>query len=179
MSRIGRAPIQIPAGVTVTRNGDTFTVKGPKGELTRTIDKLITSEIKDGYLVFSRPNEEKESKAKHGLYRALVNNMVVGVTKGFEKSLIINGVGYRAAVAGDKLTLNIGYSRPVEVIAPKGIKFDCPTTTEIVVSGIDKELVGQVAADIKAKRVVEPYHAYGVRYKTETVVLKEITKGGK
>ena len=118
-------------------------------------------------------------QAKHGLYRALVANMVKGVSEGFSRNLIINGVGYKAAVQGDKLVLNIGYSHPVEVVAPAGIKFECPSQTEIVVSGFDKELVGQTAANIKAKRPVEPYHAYGVRYKEEVVVLKEGKKAGK
>ena len=122
---------------------------------------------------------KSDVQAKHGLYRALVANMVKGVSEGFTRNLIINGVGYKAAVQGNKLVLNIGYSHPIEVVAPEGITFACPTQTEITVSGIDKELVGQTAANIKAKRPVEPYHAYGVRYKEETVIMKEGKKAGK
>lgn len=179
MSRIGRAPIAIPAGVTISQQGSVVTVKGPKGALARDIGKEINYKIENDVLTFSRPDDLKETRAKHGLYRALVQNMVTGVTQGFSKALIINGIGYKAQVSGSKLVLNIGYSHPVEVIAPQGIKFECPTITEIIVSGIDKEQVGQVAADIKAKRVVEPYHSYGIRYKTDVVVIKEGKKAGK
>ncbi len=179
MSRIGRAPIHIPAGVTVSQEGSVITVKGPKGTLTRDIGKEITYKMENNTITFSRPDDLKETRAKHGLYRALVNNMIIGVTQGFSKALIINGIGYKAAVNGNKLVLNLGYSHPVEITAPHGIKFECPTITDIVVSGIDKEEVGQVAADIKAKRVVEPYHSYGVRYKTDIVVIKEGKKAGK
>lgn len=179
MSRIGRAPIHIPAGVQVALKENILTVKGPKGELSRDIGKDITHKLENNTLTFSRSSDDKEMRAKHGLYRALVNNMVVGVTQGFSKALIINGIGYKAQVTGSKLVLNIGFSHPVEIVAPEGIKFECPTITEIIVSGIDKEKVGQVAADIKAKRVVEPYHSYGVRYKTDIVVIKEGKKAGK
>lgn len=180
MSRIGKKPIIIPADVTVTVEGSTFTVKGPKGTLVRTIDSVIGYDLNGNVLTFNCPeNADGSVQAKHGLYRALVANMVKGVSEGFERRLIINGVGYKAAVSGNKLILNIGYSHPVEVVAPDGIKFECPTQTEIVVSGYDKELVGQTAANIKAKRPVEPYHAYGVRYKEEVVILKEGKKAGK
>ena len=180
MSRIGKKHIDLPAGVTVTNDNGTITVKGPKGTLSRTIDPAIGCEINGSVINMTCPeNASNEVHAKHGLYRALVANMVKGVSDGFERRLIINGVGYKAAVAGDKLVLNIGYSHPVEVVAPSGIKFDCPTQTEIVVMGFDKELVGQTAANIKAKRPVEPYHAYGVRYKEEVVILKEGKKAGK
>lgn len=180
MSRIGKKHIDLPAGVTVTNDNGTITVKGPKGTLTRTIDNVIGCEINGTVINMTCPdNAASDVQAKHGLYRALVANMVKGVSEGFERRLIINGVGYKAAVNGDKLVLNIGYSHPVEVVAPQGIKFDCPTQTEIVVSGYDKELVGQTAANIKAKRPVEPYHAYGVRYKEEVVILKEGKKAGK
>ena len=168
MSRIGKKPIAIPAGVTVNYDNGVITVKGSKGTLTRTIDAAIGCEISANEILFTCPEN-----------RALVANMVKGVHDGFTRNLIINGVGYKAAVQGNKLVLNIGYSHPVEVLAPEGIKFECPTQTEIVVSGFDKELVGQVAANIKAKRPVEPYHAYGVRYKEETVILKEGKKSGK
>ncbi len=180
MSRIGKKPIEIPAGVTVAFNNGIVDVKGPKGELTRKIEDGLGCTIEDGKVHITCPdNAETELQAKHGLFRALVHNMVVGVHDGFARNLIINGVGYKAAVQGDKLVLNIGYSNPVEVIAPKGITFECPSATEIVVKGFDKELVGQTAANIKAKRPVEPYHAYGVRYKEQVVVMKEGKKAGK
>lgn len=180
MSRIGKKHIDLPAGVTVTNDNGVITVKGSKGTLTRTIDTCIGCEINGTVINMTCPeNANGDVHAKHGLYRALVANMVKGVSEGFERRLIINGVGYKAAVNGDKLVLNIGYSHPVEVVAPQGIKFECPTQTEIVVSGFDKELVGQTAANIKAKRPVEPYHAYGVRYKEEAVILKEGKKAGK
>ncbi len=174
MSRIGRMPITIPAGVDVKIDGNVITVKGPKGTLTRTIENnKIELNLEGNVLHVTRKGESGDIRAQHGLYRALINNMVNGVTKEFEKSLVINGVGYKANVDGKKLVLNIGYSHPVEVLPPEGITFSCPTATEIVVKGIDKELVGQTAANIRAKRVVEPYHAYGVRYKDETVTMKE------
>lgn len=183
MSRIGKKPIVIPAGVTVTLDNNVITVKGAKGTLTRELDPVVECKIEGNEIIFACGKEgeklSNEVHAKHGLYRALVANMVKGVHDGFTRNLIINGVGYKVAVQGNKLVLNIGYSHPVEVIAPEGIKFDCPTQTEIVVSGCDKELVGQTAANIKAKRPVEPYHAYGVRYKEETVILKEGKKAGK
>ena len=179
MSRIGKKPINVPAGVTVTINGCNVEVKGPKGTLTRTIDSAVSCTLENNQVILTCNSEEKGAHAKHGLYRALINNMVVGVSEGFKRTLIINGVGYKSSVAGNKLVLNIGYSHPVEVEAPANIKFECVSPTEIVVSGCDKELVGQVAANIKAKRPVEPYHAYGVRYKEEVVVLKEGKKSGK
>lgn len=180
MSRIGKKPIALPAGVTASYNDGEITIKGSKGTLTRHIDNCIGVEIKGTEILFTCPHDANSNvQAKHGLYRALVANMVHGVSEGFTRNLIINGVGYKAAVTGDKLVLNIGYSHPIEVIAPQGISFSCPSQTEVVVSGIDKELVGQTAADIKAKRPVEPYHGYGVRYKEETVVLKEGKKSGK
>lgn len=180
MSRIGKKPIEIPAGVTVTYNDGVVAVKGPKGELTRNIDTVIGVNIDNNIIHVTCPdNANSDVQAKHGLYRALIANMVKGVHEGYSRNLIINGVGYKAVVQGDKLTLNIGYSNPVEVIAPKGITFECPSITEIVVKGFDKELVGQTAANIKAKRPVEPYHAYGVRYKEEVVIMKEGKKAGK
>lgn len=180
MSRIGKKHIVLPAGVTLTNNEGVITVKGPKGELTRDIGTVIGCQIEGNVVTMTCPeNASGDVQAKHGLYRALVNNMVVGVHDGFSRNLIINGVGYKATVQGEKLVLNIGYSHPIEMVAPAGIKFECPTQTEIVVSGCDKELVGQTAANIKAKRPVEPYHAYGVRYKEEAVVIKEGKKAGK
>ena len=180
MSRIGKKHIILPAGVTLTCNDGEVTVKGAKGTLTRHIEDCIDVRV-DGTIVSLVIVDEKadDVQAKHGLYRALLANMVKGVHDGFSRNLIVNGVGYKATVTGDKLVLNIGYSHPVEVIAPKGITFSCPSQTEVVVSGIDKELVGQTAANIKAKRPVEPYHAYGIRYKEEAVVLKEGKKAGK
>ena len=180
MSRIGKKPITRPAGVTLSNDNGLVTVKGAKGTLTRNIGNEIGIEIDGATVTMTCPEGAKSDlQAKHGLYRALVANMVKGVSEGFTRNLIINGVGYKAAVQGNKLVLNIGYSHPIEVVAPDGITFSCPTQTEIVVSGIDKELVGQTAANIKAKRPVEPYHAYGVRYKEETVIMKEGKKAGK
>ena len=180
MSRIGKKPITLPAGVTFNYENGVVTVKGPKGTLTRDIGTEIGVEINGTVVTMVCPEDAKsEVQAKHGLYRALVANMVKGVSEGFTRNLVINGVGYKATVAGNKLVLNIGYSHPIEVVAPEGITFTCPTQTEIVVGGIDKELVGQTAANIKAKRPVEPYHAYGVRYKEETVIMKEGKKAGK
>ena len=180
MSRIGKKPIALPAGVTLTCDNGDVTVKGPKGTLARHVENCIGVEIRANEVTLSIVDEKADDvQAKHGLYRALLANMVKGVSEGFSRNLIINGVGYKATVTGDKLVLNIGYSHPIEVVAPQGITFSCPSQTEVVVSGIDKELVGQTAANIKAKRPVEPYHAYGVRYKEETVVLKEGKKAGK
>ncbi|MEG1710521.1 MAG: 50S ribosomal protein L6 [Clostridia bacterium] len=174
MSRIGRLPITLPAGVIVNIDGSDITVKGPKGTLSRSIcDDNIICELQGNVLHFTRKNEESYVKAQHGLYRTLINNMVVGVTAGYTKALVINGVGYKAAVNSKKLVLNIGYSHTVEIDPPEGISFECPTLTDVIVKGIDKELVGQTAANIRAKRVVEPYHSYGIRYKDETVVIKE------
>ena len=180
MSRIGKKPITLPAGVTVSYDNGLVTVKGAKGTLSRHIDSCIGMEIDGAVVTMTCPdNAKSDVQAKHGLYRALVANMVKGVSEGFTRKLIIYGVGYKAAVQGNKLVLNIGYSHPIEVVAPEGISFACPSQTEITVSGIDKELVGQTAANIKAKRPVEPYHAYGVRYKEETVIMKEGKKAGK
>ena len=180
MSRIGKKPITIPAGVTVTNDNGVITVTGAKGTITRNIGTVIGCQIEGNVINMTCPEgANSDVQAKHGLYRALVANMVKGVTEGFKRNVIINGVGYKAAVQGDKLVLNIGFSHPVEMVAPAGIKFECPTQTEIVVSGVDKELVGQTAANIKAKRPVEPYHAYGIRYKEEVVTLKVGKRTGK
>lgn len=179
MSRIGRAPVEIPAGVEIKIENDVVSVKGPKGTLSQKIGKNISVVVEGNELKVSRANDQKENRAQHGLYRALIHNMVVGVTKGFEKSLIINGVGYKAQMQGKKLVLNIGYSHPIEVEPPEGITIECPSLTEVVVKGYDKAQVGQVAANIRAKRVVEPYHAYGIRYKDEVVTMKEGKTAGK
>ena len=172
MSRIGRAPIAIPQGVTVDINNNLVTVKGTLGALYQTVDKSIDVKVEDGHVVCTRHTDDKDHRALHGLYRALIHNMVVGVTKGFEKSLIVNGVGYKVTLSGNKMTLNIGFSHPVEFTAPEGITFAQPQPLEIVVKGIDRQLVGQTAATIKAIKPVEPYHNYGIHYKDETVIHK-------
>ncbi len=173
MSRIGRAPIAIPAGVTVVNNNNLITVTGPLGTLTQAVDSSIDVNIENNTVLCVRHSDDKEHRAMHGLYRALINNMVVGVTKGFEKSLIVSGVGYKITLNGpDKLTMNIGYSHPVEIVAPAGVTFALPQPLEIVVKGIDRQAVGQTAAIIKAAKPVEPYHGYGIHYKDETVVRK-------
>ena len=184
MSRIGRLPIEIPAGVTVDVTEDNVVkVKGSLGELSQEVNKLITIEKTTLHdkpvLVLTRQNELKETKAMHGLYRALIHNMVEGVTKGYSKSITINGVGFKCAVQGNKITLNIGFSHPVVVEVPAGLKATCPSATEIKIDGCDKTLVGQFAADIKAIKPVEPYHAYGIRYTDEHVRRKEIKKAAK
>lgn len=174
MSRIGKLPVSIPAGVTITVAADnTVTVKGPKGELSQKISLKMIIEQDAGVLHVKRPDDEKESRALHGLSRSLINNMVQGVTAGFSKSLDIVGVGYRVQKNGSNLTLNMGFSHPVEVIAPKGITLDAPGPNKIVVSGIDKQLVGQVAADIRKIRKPEPYKGKGIKYENEVIRRKE------
>ena len=184
MSRIGRAPIEIPANVTVDITGDNVViVTGPLGTLRQEVDKLITvnkvSEEGKNILKLTRSNDEKEARSKHGLYRALINNMIIGVTKGYKKELIVNGVGYKVAVQGDKIVMNIGFSHPVNFTIPVGIKATCPNPNTIVVEGFNKDLVGQTASDIKAIKPVEPYHNYGIHYSDERVVKKEIKKAAK
>ena len=179
MSRIGKMPIAIPAGVTVEFKDSVVTVKGPKGTLTREVVGNVSVETEGANVVLKALDNSAETNAKHGLYRALVNGMVTGVSAGFVKALEVKGVGWKAAVQGNKLVLNVGFSHPVEVIAPEGIKFECPTLTEVLVSGISKELVGQVAANIRAIRLPEPYHGYGIRYKGENVEHKEGKTSGK
>ena len=180
MSRIGRMPITVPAGVEVTiAENNVVTVKGPKGTLTREVVGNIGIEVEGATLLVKALDDAADTNAKHGLYRALLNGMVIGVTEGFVKSLEVKGVGWKAAVQGNKLTLNVGFSHPVEFVAPEGIKFECPTLTDVNVCGISKELVGQVAANIRAIRVPEPYHGYGIRYKGENVEHKESDKGKK
>ena len=179
MSRIGRAPVHIPAGVTVDVQEKVFTVKGPKGTLTQDYDPKITINIEAGVATLTRANEEKDTKAKHGLYRALLQNMVKGVTDGYEKVLVVNGVGWKVQKQGNGILLNVGFSHPVNVAAPEGITFDCPSQTEISVKGIDKVAVGQIAASIRAIRKPEPYHGYGIRYKDEVIERKEGKTAGK
>ena len=179
MSRVGKAPVALPAGVTVEVKDGKMIVKGPKGTLEQDIDMRITVAVEGGHATLTRANDSKELKAKHGLYRALLHNMVTGVTSGYTKSLVINGVGYKVAKQGSKIVLNIGFSHPVEFPETDGIKLDCPTQTEITVSGIDKVKVGQIAANIRSLREPEPYHGYGIRYKDEVIERKEGKTAGK
>ncbi|WP_106495507.1 50S ribosomal protein L6 [Lentibacillus sp. Marseille-P4043] len=173
MSRIGLKPIQIPDGVEVKLNGNTVTVKGPKGELTRDFHDDIKIVIEDNVITIERPSDHKDHRALHGTTRSLINNMVEGVHKGFEKSLEIIGVGYRAQKQGEKVVVNAGYSHPVEIEPRDGIEIDVPKNTQIIVKGIDKELVGAVAANIRAIRPPEPYKGKGIRYEGEYVRRKE------
>lgn len=174
MSRIGKLPINIPGGVTITVGDDnTVVVKGHKGELSEKISPKMHVSMDNGVLHVTRPDDMKENRALHGLSRSLINNMVVGVTHGYSKSLEIVGVGYRAQKQGNKLVLNLGYSHPVEFEEPKGITFDVPTPNKVVVNGINKQQVGQIAADIRATREPEPYKGKGVRYEGEHVRRKE------
>ena len=172
MSRIGNAIITIPAGVTVDAKDGVITVKGPKGTLTQVYDPIITLTVEGNVAKFTRANELNTTKAKHGLYRALCANMVKGVTEGFKKNLIVNGVGWKVAKQGKKVTLNVGFSHPVEIEEIEGIALDCPSQTEIIVSGIDKEKVGQFAAMVRGIREPEPYHGYGIRYSDEVIERK-------
>lgn len=173
MSRIGNKIVVIPAGVTVTQDGNDITVKGPKGELTRTFSSDITMNIEGNEVTFTRPNDSKEMKTIHGTTRALLNNMVTGVSEGFKKELEMRGVGYRAQLQGSKLVLAVGKSHPDEVEAPEGITFELPNPTTIVVSGISKEVVGQTAAYVRSLRSPEPYKGKGIRYVGEYVRRKE------
>jgi large subunit ribosomal protein L6 len=172
LSRIGNKPIELPAGVSVSISPGRVMVNGPLGELSQRIPQRITVEQKDGELVVTRPTERGEDRALHGLTRTLVANMVQGVTKGFEKALEIQGVGYRAALRGTDLELNVGYSHTVPFKAPAGITFDVPAPTQIVVKGIDKQQVGQIAAEIRSVRPPEPYKGKGIRYAGEYVRRK-------
>jgi large subunit ribosomal protein L6 len=172
MSRIGLAPISLPSGVEVSVEGTKVTVKGTKGMLRRTFSDRVSFAVTDGVVTVARHDEERESKALHGLSRALLNNMVVGVSEGFQKELLTVGVGYRASLQGKLLELLVGFSHPVKVPAPDGIEFEVPEPTRIIVRGIDKELVGQVAADIRSVRPPEPYKGKGIRYSDEKVRRK-------
>ena len=178
MSRIGRLPIAVPSTVDVTIDGRQVTVKGPKGTLSRELHPDMTVSQEDGTIVVTRPTEQKTHKQLHGLTRTLVNNMVVGVTDGYRKGLEITGVGYRAALNGNKLTLNLGYSHPIEIDPPEGISFEVENPTRLAVVGIDKELVGQIAAKVRSTRKPEPYKGKGVRYAGE-VVRRKAGKAGK
>ena len=177
MSRIGNKPIKLENGVTFARNGDEITVTGPKGTLKQVVDKNIKTEVKDNEIHFTY--DKPEFNAKQGLARALVNNMVVGVTKGWEKKLVISGVGYKAQAQGNKLVLNLGYSHPIEMEVPADLKVTCPSVTEILVSGIDRQKVGQFCANVRTKRPYEPYHGYGVHVDGETLIRKVGKTAGK
>lgn len=180
MSRIGKLPIKLPAGVKVTISEDNnVTVQGPKGTLSQQVNRDITVAQEGDQLILTRPTDNKPHKSMHGLYRALVNNMVVGVTDGFSKTLEMVGTGYRAAVAGKTLTINIGFSHPVVLEAPANIAFETPAPTKIVVRGIDKQQVGNLAADIRAIRKPEPYLGKGIKYEGEQIRRKEGKSGKK
>ena len=178
MSRIGRSPIQVPAGVEIKINGNVIEVKGPKGQLTREFHPEMQVELQDGVITVTRPSDEKEHRSLHGLTRTLIANMVKGVTEGFTRNLEIVGAGYRAAKQGNKLVLSLGYSHPIEVDPAPGIEIEVPTPTKISVKGIDKELVGQTAANIRDFRRPEPYLGKGIRYEGEKV-RRKAGKAGK
>lgn len=173
MSRIGNKVVVIPEGVTVTQEGNNVTVKGPKGELTRTFSSDITMNIEGNEVTFTRPNDSKEMKTIHGTTRANFNNMVVGVSEGFQKALELIGVGYRAQLQGSKLVLNVGYSHPVEITPPAGVTVEVPANTQVIVKGANKEEVGELAANIRGTRPPEPYKGKGIRYVGEYVRRKE------
>jgi large subunit ribosomal protein L6 len=179
MSRIGKKPVPVPAGVQVKINGSEVSVKGPKGELKRTFVETITVAQEGAELKVTRPDDLRESRALHGLTRALLNNMVVGVTQGFKKTMVIEGVGYRAEMTGKNLMLYLGYSHPIMVVPPDGIKIEAdPKAKTVSVEGIDKELVGEISAEIRALRPPEPYKGKGIRYDNE-VVRRKAGKAGK
>ena len=179
MSRIGNKPIVVPAGVEVKMDGNTISVKGPKGTLTKQLHKNIAIKIEDNVITLTRPDDEPENRSLHGLTRTLINNMILGTTNEFTRALEVNGVGYRAQKSGNKLVLNLGYSHPVEMEAPEGITFDVPNPNQIIVRGIDKELVGQTAAVIRTKRPPEVYRGKGIKYAEEVIRRKEGKAGKK
>ena len=180
MSRIGKLPVNVPAGVSIDVKNSVITVKGPKGTLVQDYDsENITITVDGAVATLTRANDDKEVRAKHGLYRALLNNMVIGVTEGFKKTLVIAGVGYKAQKQGNKVVLNVGYSHPVEIFETEDVKLDCPSITEVTVSGIDKTKVGQFAATVRNIRKPEPYHGYGIHYSDEVIERKEGKTAGK
>ena len=179
MSRIGKEPVAIPSGVEVTLNNNVITVKGAKGTLTRELHSNMKVEVKDNTVVVTRPNDDKQNRELHGLTRTLIANMVKGVSEGFTKELEVNGVGYRVQKQGNKLVLNLGYSHPVEIEEIEGITFDVPNPNSIIVKGINNEVVGQIAAEIRAKRGPEPYKGKGIKYTTERIRRKEGKTGAK
>ena len=178
MSRIGRKPIAVPAGVEVKIEGNTVTVKGPKGTLTKSFHPDMKIAMENGEITVTRPSDNKEHRSLHGLTRTLVSNMVVGVTEGFQKELEINGVGYRAAKQGSQLQMNLGFSHPVNVDEIPGITIEVPAPNKIVITGIDKQKVGQFAAEVREKRPPEPYKGKGIKYVDEVILRKE-GKAGK
>ena len=179
MSRIGRKPIAIPAGVEVKVADGVVTVKGPKGTLTQKYNTAMTVEVAGNEVIVTRPNDEKENRSLHGLTRTLINNMVIGVTEGFKKELEVNGVGYRVQKQGSNLVMNLGYSHQVIVSEIPGITIEAPGPNQIVISGMDKQLVGQFAAEVREKRPPEPYKGKGIKYTTEHIRRKEGKAGGK
>ncbi len=173
MSRIGNKPITVPEGIEVSLDGQKITVKGPKGTLEREIHKNISVKLENGIITVTRPNDEKENRSLHGLSRTLINNMIQGVSQGYEKQLEINGVGYRAAKQGKTLVLTLGYSHPVNMEEPEGITYEVPNPNSIIVKGIDKELVGQMAAEVRKQRPPEVYRGKGIKYVDEHIRRKE------
>jgi len=172
LSRIGKKPVEIPKGVNINLEGQVIKVKGPKGELHRTIHPAIKAEIVESEIKFSRPDDLKETRSLHGLTRALIQNMIIGVTDSYKKSLEIVGVGYKAELKGKNLLLNIGYSHPIYFVPPDDVKLEVPAPTQIIISGIDKELVGLVAAKIRSFRKPEPYKGKGIKYSDERIIRK-------
>ena len=180
MSRIGRLPVALKAGITAEFKNGVVTVKGPKGTLTQPIEnKHINVTVEGSEVHVTRNSEAKEVRAAHGLYRALIHNMVVGVDQGYKKELVLSGVGYKAVQQGNKVVLTVGYSHTVDVVPPEGLTIKVVNPTELLIEGIDKTKVGQFAADVKSIRKPEPYHGYGIRYKDETIIRKEGKKAGK
>lgn len=179
MSRIGLKPITIPAGVDVKIDGATVTVKGPNGTLTQNVHPNMAVAVEGSEIIVKRPNDDKENRALHGLTRSLIANMVTGVTEGYKKNLEVNGVGYRVQVQGSKLTMTLGFSHPVIMEAPEGIKIECPSANAIVISGADKQAVGQFAAQVREKRPPEPYKGKGIKYAEEHIRRKEGKAGKK
>ncbi|ANE46796.1 50S ribosomal protein L6 [Paenibacillus swuensis] len=179
MSRIGRKPITVPNGVTVTLEDTNITVKGPKGTLSRELHKDMKVTVEDNNVVVERPSDHKLHRSLHGTTRSVINNMVAGVSEGFTKNLELVGVGYRANKTGDKVVLNVGYSHPVEITPESGIEFEVPVNTKIIVKGIDKELVGATAAKIRSVREPEPYKGKGIKYEGERIIRKEGKAGKK
>ncbi|OIJ17152.1 50S ribosomal protein L6 [Anaerobacillus alkalilacustris] len=173
MSRIGNKPVEIPAGVTVTLNNNTITIKGPKGELTREVHPDMTVKVEENTLTVERPSDNKLHRSLHGTTRSIISNMIEGVTKGYERKLELIGVGYRASKQGQKLVLNVGYSHPVEITPEEGLEVEVPSNTKVIVKGIDKERVGALASNIRAVRLPEPYKGKGIRYEGEFVRRKE------
>lgn len=178
MSRIGKMPVALPAGVKVAVNEELLSVEGPKGKLTQLVRKEVAFDIQKEEIIVTRKDESKASRSYHGLYRQLLSNMIIGVTKGFSKTLIVNGVGYRAEVKGNLLILNLGYSNIIEFVIPEGITITVEGQNKVTVSAIDKQLVGQTAAEIRSLRVPEPYKGKGVRYENE-VIRRKVGKSGK